>query len=85
MNTYKMRGVEFTVNDLGCLISCSDWESIYPSQPGEPGKEHYGENSDLFVRGYGDRFWATDAFKVQAILIQDWRDMSINKNMKKRK
>lgn len=60
--TYKVRGVEFTVNNCGCLMICSDWETIYPARPGEPGKEHYGENADLFYEGFGGRHFATARF-----------------------
>lgn len=61
--TYKVRGVEFTVNDYGCLLGCSDWETLYPARPGEPGREHYGENADLFEQGFGGKYFATTTFK----------------------
>lgn len=58
--TYKVRGVEFSVNEFGYLEWCSDWETLY-----EPnGRErHRGTNRDLFRPGFGGGFFATNEFK----------------------
>jgi hypothetical protein len=62
--TYKVRGVEFTVNSVGCLLHCSDWESVY-----EPnGKDAWrGTNADLFKMGFGGKFFATPKFYQEAL------------------
>jgi hypothetical protein len=59
---YKLRGVEWTVNSAGCLISSSDWETIYPARPNDAKRAHYGTNADLFQRGFGGRYFATAKF-----------------------
>jgi hypothetical protein len=61
--TYKLRGIEFGVNASGCLMECSDWESVHPrSIAGPSSKPHFGTNADLFKRGFGGRYFATQAF-----------------------
>lgn len=51
---YKVRGVEFTINQFGCLLHCSDWKCL-------------GEESHqaLFKFGRGGRYWATPAFYTE--------------------
>lgn len=61
--TFKVRGIEFSVNGFGHLGSCSDMETVYPASfRRKAGQEHYGTNADLFAPGFGGAYFATPKF-----------------------